>query len=309
MSVSNDTVSVRAPNTDTAALGLSALSAVFWGTNFEATRIALSGLPPWTAAALRFAIAAVAILFWLRLSSTFELKVLKRNLPAFLSLGIVGVAGFNAALFLGMRTSSPVTAALIMGTTPLTTNLIESILQRRLPSTGMVLGMAISLFGVALTVGAFSGARFTSGDILILAGSLAWALYTIGCRRIVRDATPMETTAWTMTGGAVTLLLAAFFFETPFTALANANAPALGAVLWMSLVGSVLAYIFWQIGIARRGPGATSVVFNLVPVSALVVASLFGRMPDLFQIGGVAIAIFGILLASCRIPLPGRRYF
>nr|WP_272212149.1 EamA family transporter [Marinicella sp. W31]MDC2878055.1 EamA family transporter [Marinicella sp. W31] len=71
----------------------------------------------------------------------------------------------------------------------------------------------------------------------------------------------------------------------------------------MALIGSVLAYIFWQIGIARRGPSATSVVFNLVPVSALLVAALFGRMPDLFQIAGVAIAIFGILLASGRLPI------
>ncbi len=302
MSVSNDTLSDRALSTDTAALGLSALSAIFWGTNFEATRIALAGLPPWTAAALRFAIAAVAILFWLRAGGHVNLQVLRRNFLAFAGLGVVGVAGFNAALFLGMQTSSPVTAALIMGTSPLTTNLLDSIFQRRLPAISAVLGMAISLFGVALTVGAFSGARFTSGDILILAGSLAWALYTIGCRRIVRDATPMETTAWTMTSGAIALVLAAFFFESPVAALARTTAPALGSVLWMALVGSVLAYIFWQIGIARRGPGATSVVFNLVPVSALVVAALFGRMPEFSQITGVAIAIFGILLASGRLP-------
>ncbi|WP_319519270.1 DMT family transporter [uncultured Martelella sp.] len=304
MSATNDILPnhANAPITDTSALGLSALSAIFWGTNFEATRIALSGLPPWTAAALRFAIAAIAILFWLRLSGGLDFRVLRRNLFAYLALGCVGVAGFNAALFLGMQTSSPVTAALIMGTTPLTTNLIDAVLQRRLPAAGAVLGMAISLFGVSLTVGAFSGTRFTSGDLLILAGSLAWALYTIGCRRAVTDATPMQTTAWTMTAGALVLLFAAFFFETPFTALTVSTAPALGAVLWMAVVGSVLAYIFWQIGIAKRGPGATSVVFNLVPVSALVIAAVFGRMPDLYQVAGVAIAIFGILLASGRLP-------
>jgi drug/metabolite transporter (DMT)-like permease len=47
---------------------------------------------------------------------------------------VLGVVGFNATLFLGMETSSPVTAALIMGTSPLTTNLLESILLRQLPS-------------------------------------------------------------------------------------------------------------------------------------------------------------------------------
>jgi drug/metabolite transporter (DMT)-like permease len=43
-------------------------------------------------------------------------------------------------------------------------------------------------------------------------------------------------------------------------------------------------------------------MFNLVPVSALVVAAIFGRAPGVTQIAGVAIAIFGILLASDKLP-------
>lgn len=294
----------RAPasQSDGGALVLSALAAVFWGSNFEATRIALIDLPPWTAAAGRFAIAAVAIMLWLGLARGISWRVLHRNLAAMLVLGVVGVAGFNAALFLGMETSSPVTAALIMGTSPLTTNLLESILLRQLPSARALVGMVISLAGVALTVGAFSGTHFASGDLLILLGSLAWALYTIGCRRWVREATPLETSAWTMLVGAVALGLAAFALETPVVTLAHAPVIAWASILWMALVGSVLAYIFWQVGIARRGAGATSVMFNIVPVSALVVAAIFGRTPDITQMAGVAVAIFGILLASGKLP-------
>ena len=47
-----------APHPETTAFALSALAAIFWGTNFEATRIVLQDLPPWTAAAGRFGIAA-----------------------------------------------------------------------------------------------------------------------------------------------------------------------------------------------------------------------------------------------------------
>ena len=66
MSLSNPThtpahVSAPVPAAcgDGGALALSALAAVFWGTNFEATRLALIDLPPWTAAAGRFVLAAV----------------------------------------------------------------------------------------------------------------------------------------------------------------------------------------------------------------------------------------------------------
>lgn len=302
MSISDATDTTR--DGEGMAFGLSVLAAVFWGSNFEATRIVLEGLPPWTAAAGRFVVAATAILLWLRIAEGPSLGALRRNALAFVVLGVVGVAGFNAALFLGMRTSSPVTAALIMGTSPLTTNLLDAAISRRRPSTLALVGMALSLLGVALTVGAFSGAHFTSGDILILLGSLAWALYAIGCRRWVREASPMATAAWTMLFGAIALVAAAALHEEPAQALAAASGSTWMALLWMASFGSVLAYLFWQVGVAVRGPAATSVLFNLVPISALAVAALFGRTPHLSQVAGVALAIFGVLLASGRLARP-----
>lgn len=286
------------------AFTLGVFAAVFWGSNFEATRIVLDGLPPWTAAAGRFVLAAAAILLWLRVAEGPNLDALRRNATAFVVLGVVGVAGFNATLFLGMRTSSPVTAALIMGTSPLATNLLDALISRRRPGALALVGMGVSLLGVALTVGAFSGTHFSAGDILILLGSLLWSLYTIGCRRWVRDSTPRATAACTMAFGAVALVLAAVLLEDPVRALAAAPGSAWAALLWMASFGSVLAYLFWQVGVAVRGPAATSVLFNLVPISALLIAAFLGRVPHPSQIAGVALAIFGVLLVSDRLVPP-----
>ncbi|WP_051341045.1 DMT family transporter [Azospirillum halopraeferens] len=294
----SDTHLTTCHNPDTRALLLSALAAVFWGTNFEATRVVLTEMPPWTAAALRFAMAAGAALLWLWLTRGLDPGVLRRNAVAFVTLGLIGVTGFNAALFLGMETSSPVVAALIMGTSPLTTSLLDALINRRRPAGTALIGMGISLMGVALTVGALSGARFASGDLLIAGGSLAWALYSIGCRRWVAGAAPLETTVWTMIFGAAALILIAFAAESPLRLMAGASPVFWLASLHMALIGSVLAFVFWQIGIARRGPAATSVLFNLVPVSALAVAAGFGRTPGWSQVLGVAVAIFGVWLAS-----------
>lgn len=289
------------------AFALSAAAAVFWGSSFEATRIALHDLPPWTAAAGRFVIAAATILIWMIFVERGGFRALRRNALAFVGLGILGVAGFNAALFLGMRTSSPVTAAMILGTVPLTTNLLDALISLRWPNRMALLGMAVSLLGIALTVGAFTGAHLAPGDPVIFAGSVAWAIYTIGCRRWVREASPLATSTWTMLFGAMALLGAAFAFERPVAAVAAASAPACAAVLWMALAGSVLTYLFWQKGIAVRGPAATSVLLNLVPVAALIFAAAFGRLPDPAQVLGMAIAIVGVLLASgCIIPWAGR---
>lgn len=301
-----DMTTIPRQNLERTALILSGLAAVFWGTNFEATRVVLSEATPWTAAALRFALAAVAALAWLALTRGLDFAVLRRNALAFVTLGLIGITGFNAALFLGMKSSSPVTAALIMGTTPLTTHLLDAVIRRRRVGGRVLFGMGISLIGLALTVGAFRGTHLAAGDLMIAGGSLAWALYTIGCRRWVVRAAPMDTAVWTMVFGALALVLIAFAQERPVAVLAGASPIFWLASLHMALIGTVLAYVFWQTGIAERGAAATSVLFNLVPVSALVVAAGFGRMPDVSQGLGVAVAIFGVWLSSRAEPEAGR---
>ncbi|SNY90540.1 EamA-like transporter family protein [Cohaesibacter sp. ES.047] len=291
---------------DGPALFLSAMAAVFWGSVFEATRLVLVDLTPWTAVATRFVFAAAATLIWLWLSGGINWPIFRRNFVAFLMLGAFGIAGFSGLLFWGMKSSSPVTAALIMATNPLITNLIDAFMKRRKPKMAELAGLFISMLGVALTVGAFSGARLAPGDLLILLASLVWAFYSLGSRNWVKGASPLQTSVWTTVFGTVFLVIAAVVLADPVAELQMASVVTWAATVWMALVGSVLAYLFWQIGIAVRGPAATSVLYNLVPVSALIIAACFGRMPDGVQILGVFVAIFGVLLASGRVPFLSR---
>lgn len=113
----------------TAAL-LSLLATFFWGSNFQATRVAISSIQPWSASAERFLIAVMAIFIYMFFKKLVTYNSLKKNIVAFIFLGAIGVAGFNGALFVGLQTSSPVTAALIMATTPISANLLEAIINK-----------------------------------------------------------------------------------------------------------------------------------------------------------------------------------
>ncbi|MEP5376677.1 MAG: EamA family transporter, partial [Hyphomicrobiales bacterium] len=201
------------------AVTLTLLATFFWGSNFQATKIALESIPPWTASVERFLIAVIAIMVVMVYKGAFRREILARNLTAFIVLGIVGVAGFNGALFVGLQTSNPITAALIMATTPISANIVEALINKKRPDFLRVIGMAISLLGVALVVTngqIVSGhISFASGDLVILAGSIAWAVYTVGTRVFVSDSTPLETTAWTMLFGTIGLGVMAFAVEVP----------------------------------------------------------------------------------------------
>ncbi|MBI6550592.1 DMT family transporter [Xenorhabdus lircayensis] len=285
------------------AVMLTLIATFFWGSNFQVTKFALVSLPPWTASVERFFFAVICIFIFLAWKEGIHGKVLKQNWRVFVVLGAIGVAGFNGAFFVGLQSSSPITAALIMATTPISANILEAVIYRRMPEFVRVVGMVISLLGVALVITNgqlfFGGAvQVATGDMIIFVGSLGWAIYTVGTRVFVSGATPLETTSWTMLFGAVILVFIAFFVESPVPALSAGTFESHLACIYIGIGGSTFAYLFWNMGIAIRGAGKTAIFFNFVPIFALAIQVMMGDIPSLAQVIGIVITIVGVLLGQ-----------
>ncbi|OKO99723.1 DMT family transporter [Xenorhabdus eapokensis] len=285
------------------AIVLTLIATFLWGSNFQVTKFALTSLPPWTASVERFFYAVICIFIFLAWKEGIRSKVLKQNWWAFIVLGAIGVAGFNGAFFVGLQSSNPVTAALIVATTPISANILEAIINRRLPGLMRVVGMAISLLGVALVITngelIWGGAvQVVAGDIIIFMGSLGWSIYTVGTRVFVKNATPLATTSWTMFFGAIILVFIAIFVESPVTALSSATFESHLACLYIGIGGSTVAYLFWNMGVAIRGAGKMAVFFNFVPIFALIIQIMRGNIPSLPQMIGVVITIVGVFLGQ-----------
>ncbi|BET96423.1 DMT family transporter [Xenorhabdus taiwanensis] len=288
------------------AAALTLIATFFWGSNFQVTKFALTSLPPWTASAERFFYAVICIFTFFAWKEGIHSKVLKQNWWAFIVLGAIGVAGFNGAFFIGLQSSNPVTAALIVATTPISTNILEAIVNRRLPGLMRVVGMVISLLGVAVVITngelIWGGVvQVVTGDIIIFMGSLGWSIYTVGTRVFVKDATPLATTSWTMFFGAIILGFIAIFVESPMTALSSGTFESHLACFYIGIGGSTVAYLFWNMGVAIRGAGKTAVFFNFVPIFALIIQIMMGNIPSLPQMIGVVITIMGVFLGQGNI--------
>lgn len=291
------------------AVILTILATLFWSANFQATKIALESLTSWTASSERFIIASIFIVIFAISRGQFSFSTLNKNIFPFIFLGAIGVAGFNGALFLGLQTSHPVTAALIMATTPISANILEAIMRRQMPQPARIIGMAISLLGVSIVIThgkIFAGGSiaFAPGDIIIFVGSLGWSIYTVGTRAMVVESTPIETTTWTMIFGTCILSAIAFIQESPIKTLGAASLSSHLAGIYMGIAGSVLAYLFWIIGISTRGPGKTAIFFNFVPLFAIVIQAVLGSMPGYAQLLGAALTIAGVLLGQKKLTPP-----
>ena len=275
-------------------------STFFWGSNFNAGHAVASDVTPLTAAAERFAIALV--LFWaIRFCfGNAESKLVARDAFILLPLGVVGVFGFNYAFFTALHTTSALNAALIMALSPMVSTLLSVILLKTKIKLYQYIGMFIAFVGVTfvITGGHFSLLHSSIGDVWMLLACGVWSLYSVGSKRFANHIPSLQFARWTVSIGAVALIIAAFAIEQPIASISQLSLKTHSILIYMGVCGSVLAYIYWLKGVYFLGPDKSAIAFNLVPVFTLLVSLAFGAIPNLVQILGMVLVLAGVLVSS-----------
>ncbi|MHB9117819.1 MAG: DMT family transporter [Burkholderiales bacterium] len=278
-------------------------STFFWGTNFNAGAYIISHVPPISAAIERFVIATILLFLIFGPRGKLRGAVLQKNLWVYVVLGLLGVACFNMATFFGLQTTTPINGVLILATTPLWTTILAALLEGERIDLMRGCGIVCGLFGVGFVItrgdlGVLLAHKIVVGDVIILAGSIAWALNTVISRRFVVEATPLETTAFSMLFGTIGLVILGSLFEKPISAIAAAPPGVHGAILYLAVCGSMMAYLLWFNGIQRIGSARTAIFFNLAPVFTMAVSTVLGVPPNGWQMIGAIAVIIGVVLAS-----------
>ena len=279
------------------------LSTFFWGSNFNAGASVVADASPYVVATERFVFATIIIMIFMLLKDRTSIIALQKNWIAFIALGLLGITGFNLAFFIGLKTTSAINGSLIMATSPITTALLAAMIDKHKISLIQTVGMLISLFGVVIVVSNGSimnliSLNFSSGDLIIMLGNLAWATYTVGSRKYISNSTPLQTTTYTMLFGTIGILLFTVYNNNLLISLNNITIKNHLILVYMAVCGTVLAYLFWNFGIKEIGAANTAVFFNLVPVFTMILALFTGSVPNLLQISGALIVICGVILAT-----------
>ncbi len=275
---------------------------VFTGATFNLAKYAVEYFSAFSAAAWRFGLAAFVMFMILFVKEKIKLEPLKRNAGMYMLLGIIGIFGFNALFFLGMKDTSPVNGALIMATNPLLTTILSRFILNTPITKRQGMGVGFSLLGVVLVItqGSWhmiSTLSFSMGDIFILLGNLCWALYGILGRRYVQGSSSLQTTSYTMVVGALCLVLVSAFHPSSLP-VTEIPIGAWGAIAFMAFFTTVLGYLFWNEGIRILGANKTSIFFNLVPVVTLIISFISGMAISSIQMIGTILVIAGVILAS-----------
>lgn len=288
-----------------AVYALVTTSTLFWGANFELAGPVLADLPPMWAATARFVLGTLLMFVIARMRREELLAPARTHAGIYLLLGAVGICAFNALFFYAMRSTSAVNGALIMATNPLLTTLLAAALLGERPSARHLAGLPVALFGVTVVISGgdlhrLIGLHVNRGDVLMLTANLAWAFYNVFSRRYMPKRSSLANTTLVMSAGALLLLVVALS-SSPLPHVPGHR--AILALALMTVGGTVMAYLFWNTGIARLGAGHTALFLNLVPVFAMLIGVVIGAIPTLPQLFGGILVISGISLSM----LPKRR--
>lgn len=284
------------------------LTTLFWAGVFHVGKYAVAFVSPLYAAAWRFTLAALVLIPVIALIDGWSLAALKRNAFGLAVMSAVGVFGFNASLFYGLRHTSAVNGALIMAFTPALTALCSALINREPLLRHQLLGLAFGIVGVIVVVSkgswrVLSGLSFSIGDLLILLAALCWAVYPVIPKRFVKGMSTLQITGSTIAGGAALLTL--FAIQTTPAFFAMPPWPVALGIVFMGLFGSVLAYLWWNQGVQRLGATSVASFLNLVPMFTALIGVALGQPVTAAQICGAVLVIVGVAYSSGKLAMPG----
>lgn len=280
------------------------LPPLFWSGNLIMARGLHEVFPPiglafwrWTAA-LAILLAVGGRLAWL------QRRVILRHWRILVVYGLLGVAGYNTFLYLGLQTTTAINAAVLNAGLPLVIPLFSWLLAGERLTARQAVGLALSLSGVLWILcrgdpALLAALSFTAGDGWILLAVLAWAIYSALLRY-----RPAELTPWVfmlaMVGIGVTALGPFYAWE---IVASGRHMPASGqslvAVLYLALFASILAWICWNRSVALIGATRTGLAFHLIPVFAGAMAiALLGETLHGYHLVGALCILVGIVLTT-----------
>lgn len=278
------------------------ITALLWGGNPVTAKYVVSQLDPMIAIFIRFLGITLILLAWTLYHEG------KKGIPAagqwssIIAMGVLGIFVNNACQFTGLLYTSAVNCSLISATTPAMTAVFTCAFMNDKLNGHQWLGVAASLFGVLLIVTKGSIAAITSlsvnyGDILVFLSQVGWAFYSIKGRSVMKVLSPIATTAWTGLIGTIMFFIFAMYYG--FDGTINLNSYGWFSMVYMIIGSGVLAFCWWNKGIAVVGPNRTTIFTNIIPVSGMCFAAIFLHESISWQqMAGAAWIIIGICMTT-----------
>jgi O-acetylserine/cysteine efflux transporter len=263
-----------------------------WGTNFAVIKSALSHLPPFTFATLRFVFAFLPAAFFLK-----RPQVPWRNLAAYGIL--IGVGQFGVLYFAIDGRVSPGLASLVVQSQVFFTIGLAIWLKGERLNLRQGIALVLAAAGLAVILSNVDATTTSVGLGLVLVAALSWALGNM-VQRATPEAPSLAFVVWASLFSIPPLLVLALVFEgapAMVSAVATMTPVVWAELLYQSVGNTLFGYAAWGWLLARHPAAVVSPWALLVPVFGLTASALaLGEPLPPWKLAAAALVIGGLAL-------------
>ncbi len=274
------------------------LAAIFWGTNFAATKFAALSVPPLLLVAFRFCAGGLLMYGALQLLEP-KSRLGRKDLFPMAALGCLGVGTAQTGFTFGLSMTSAASTGLIFSTAPVWGMLLGSVLGHERPTGRGVVGVALSIVGVGVVFyeGLVAESTDLIGNLWVLLAAVSVGVYTVLSMPLLQRHTPLAVATYPILfGGPFVLLLSSP--QLLSLAWGSVGLGVWAAVGYSAVFATAFAFVGWQTGISRIGANRTLIYQYLI--TAVGVTSgivFFGETLGVEKVVGGAIILLGVYLA------------
>jgi len=284
------------------AYALLLLTTLLWGGNSIAGKLAVGQISPMLLVFLRWVLAVLILLPFAGAKLREDWPLAKRHLPLLVALGGCGFALFNVIFYVALNYTTAINVSIEQAGMPILIIVANFLFFRVRAGWPQLIGVILTIAGVALTASHGSPAQLLRldinfGDAIMLGAVVLYSGYSVGLR--LKPALHWQSLI-------LILSLSALVISMPFAAwevaMGKAQFPGLAGwaiTLYTALGASVISQVTYIRGNELIGANRAGLFINLVPIfGTLLSILLLGEDFHLYHALALALVFGGIWLAE-----------
>ena len=280
------------------------LTALMWGGNSVASRLAVGHISPMVLTSLRWTGVCLVLVPLMARQLALARHELAPRWRYVLAMSALGFTSFNALMYAAAHHTSAINISILQGAIPVFV-LLGGLAWFADRIGGLqALGTAVTLVGIVVIAAEGDLARLASiafniGDVWMIIACTTWSIYTLGLRKRPKVPAFVLFTAFACAGLVLSWPLLGYEIATGTVLWPDAAGFAI--LLYVAVMPSLLAQVFYMRGVELIGSGRSGLFVNLVPVfGALLAVVILGEPFRLHHALALALVLGGIWLAEQR---------
>jgi drug/metabolite transporter (DMT)-like permease len=220
------------------------------------------------------------ILFWLISLFGSKEKIKRQDFPRIIAAAFFGVALNMLTFFKGLSFTSPISAAVIMVTTPIIVLILSTILMKEKMKKRKIFGILLGLFGTFFLIlygkSIGNATNASLGNFLVFINAVSYAFYLIIVKKLMDKYNAFTFVKWIYTFG---LLMVIPFGWNEYQEIQWQTLPTiiLWEIVFVVVFTTFFTYLFNLVSMRELKPTTVAVFIYLQPLFATVFAISLGK--------------------------------